>query len=197
MSWRRAPACSQLGRHATPAWARSRGRATRRHRPRAAHTAPCLLPAPRQVRASFHSHPSLAFRQHASPRPVLGAFADPRALHPRNCPSGPRSLQTLSSTSLEGARAVQGHLPPCMVTRHTHSLLTAAHLRAPRALLMPAAGTMFQRDGTLEEMDPEIASIIKNEKSRQVPFFPAAGAWCRWLMIAPCSYSRARSPSAK
>lgn len=29
-------------------------------------------------------------------------------------------------------------------------------------------GKLFQADGTLEEVDPEIAEIIKNEKGRQV-----------------------------
>lgn len=47
-------------------------------------------------------------------------------------------------------------------------ILCGALLCAHVCQWMIGAGTLFQRDGSLEEVDPEIASIIKNEKGRQV-----------------------------
>ena len=36
---------------------------------------------------------------------------------------------------------------------------------------------MFQHDGTLDEVDPEIAQIIRSEKERQVRRAPVADCW--------------------
>ena len=47
-------------------------------------------------------------------------------------------------------------------------------LRGPRLKTRcPAAPKLFQYDGPLDEVDPEVASIIRNEKQRQVRSHPA------------------------
>lgn len=43
---------------------------------------------------------------------------------------------------------------------------TAHKFHALRARAAPP--TLFQQDGTLEEMDPEVAGIVSKEKARQV-----------------------------
>lgn len=48
---------------------------------------------------------------------------------------------------------------------------------AAQALCPAAAPKMFQHDGTLDEVDPEIAQIIRNEKKRQVRWRCAADCW--------------------
>lgn len=43
---------------------------------------------------------------------------------------------------------------------------------------------MFQLDGTLDEVDPEIAQIIRSEKERQVRRACAADCWRpAWLLL--------------
>lgn len=37
-----------------------------------------------------------------------------------------------------------------------------------QSICCDAAAKLFQKDGTLDEVDPEMAAIIRNEKKRQV-----------------------------
>lgn len=60
------------------------------------------------------------------------------------------------------------HPSHLIMTLHLQRMCLTYYLNT----LVLAPGTMFQRDGTLEEVDPEIASIIKNEKGRQVRLVP-------------------------
>ena len=65
---------------------------------------------------------------------------------------------------------VGGRMRPSRATCRRQPALWAVSPSSPPATLpcTPAVPKMFQVDGTLDEVDPEIASIIRHEKERQV-----------------------------
>ena len=139
---------------------------------------PCALVPPAGLPPPAHSHPT---REWFHDGQLIHAAGQLQPDWPARPASGGR--QAAAAPGAAGGPAVPGNpgLSPCgcVTPRMLRPRLDACRrLRHPpfsgrcsppgTFCLLPAAPKLFQADAPLDQMDPEIAGIIRNEKKRQV-----------------------------
>ena len=139
---------------------------------------PCALVPPAGLPPPAHSHPT---REWFHDGQLIHAAEQLQPDWPARPASGGR--QAAAAPGAAGGPAVPGNpgLSPCgcVTPRMLRPRLDACRrLRHPpfsgrcsppgTFCLLPAAPKLFQADAPLDQMDPEIAGIIRNEKKRQV-----------------------------